>query len=171
MQERNIYRFVQLVPGAHEGALSSSANGTRPDERRQTVAVSVNGATDIENNHMIDGADNNERLQGTAGVRVSLDAVAEVKVQTNLYAAELGRTSGAVINIITKSGTNEFHGSGFEFAPTRPIRLAPVLRNSGPRAGSRMRLAGAWAARFAATGRSSLPTTKATASRMGSPTC
>ena len=113
VQERNIYRFVQLVPGAHEGALSSSANGTRPDERRQTVAVSVNGATDIENNHMIDGADNNERLQGTAGVRVSLDAVAEVRVQTNLYAAELGRTSGAVINIITRSGTNEFHGSGY----------------------------------------------------------
>ena len=115
-QERNIYRFVQMVPGAHEGAVSSSANGTRPDERRQTVAVSVNGATDIENNHLIDGADNNERLQGTAGVRLSVDAVAEVKVQTNLYAAELGRTSGAVINIITKSGTNEFHGSAFEFA-------------------------------------------------------
>src|SRR5688572_8261549 len=115
-QERNIYRFVQMIPGAHEGAVSSSANGTRPDERRQTVAVSVNGATDIENNHLIDGADNNERLQGTAGVRLSVDAVAEVKVQTNLYAAELGRTSGAVINIITKSGTNEFRGSAFEFA-------------------------------------------------------
>jgi hypothetical protein len=116
VQERNIYRFVQMVPGANEGAVSSSANGTRPDERRQTVAVSVNGATDIENNHMIDGADNNERLQGTAGVRLSVDAVAEVKVQTNLYAAELGRTSGGVINIITKSGTNDFHGSAFEFA-------------------------------------------------------
>jgi hypothetical protein len=115
-QERNIYRLVQLVPGAHEGGLSTSANGTRPDEKRQTVAVSVNGAGDIENNHLIDGADNNERLQGTAGVRVSVDAVAEVKIQTNLYTAELGRTSGGVINILTKSGTNEFHGSAFEFA-------------------------------------------------------
>jgi hypothetical protein len=115
-QERNIYRLVQLVPGAHEGGISTSANGTRPDERRQTVAVSVNGAGDIENNHMIDGADNNERLQGTAGVRVSVDAVAEVKIQTNLYTAELGRTSGGVINILTKSGTNDFHGSAFEFA-------------------------------------------------------
>jgi outer membrane receptor protein involved in Fe transport len=65
---------------------------------------------------LIDGLDNNERLQGTAGVRVSVDAVAEVKVQTNLYTAELGRTSGGVINILTKSGTNEFHGSVFEFA-------------------------------------------------------
>src|SRR5262245_45244689 len=115
-QERNIYRLLQLVPGASEGAVSSTVNGTRPDERRQTAAVSVNGAGDIENNQMIDGADNNERLQGTAGVRPSIDAVAEVKVQTNLYTAESGRTNGAVINIITKSGTNALHGSGYEYA-------------------------------------------------------
>ena len=69
---------MQLVPGANEGGLSTSANGTRPDERRQTVAVSVNGAGDIENNHLIDGLDNNERLQGTAGVRVSVDAEGRV---------------------------------------------------------------------------------------------
>ena len=112
--DRNITRLIQMVPGAHEGALSSAANGTRPDERRRTVAISVNGASDIENNHMIDGADNNERLMGTSGVRVSLDAIAEVRVQTNLYAAETGRTPGAVINIITKAGSNVFHGSAFE---------------------------------------------------------
>ena len=112
--DRNITRLIQMVPGAHEGGLSSAANGTRPDERRRTVAISVNGASDIENNHMIDGADNNERLMGTSGVRVSLDAIAEVRVQTNLYAAETGRTPGAVINIITKAGSNAFHGSAFE---------------------------------------------------------
>ena len=113
--DRNITRMIQMVPGAHEGALSSSANGTRPDERRRTVAISVNGAEDIQNNHMIDGADNNERLMGTSGVRVSLDAIAEVRVQTNLYSAETGRTPGAVINLITKSGSNAFHGSLFEY--------------------------------------------------------
>ena len=115
-QERNIYRLLQLVPGASEGAVSSTVNGTRPDERRQTAAVSVNGAGDIENNQMIDGADNNERLMGTAGVRPSIDAVAEVKIQTNLYAAETGRTSGGVINIVTKSGTNKLSGSAYEYA-------------------------------------------------------
>ena len=113
--DRNITRLIQSIPGAHEGALSSSANGTRPDERRRTVAISVNGAEDIQNNHMIDGADNNERLMGSSGVRVSLDAIAEVRVQTNLYSAESGRTPGGVINVITKSGTNLFHGSLFEF--------------------------------------------------------
>src|SRR5205823_1423947 len=113
--ERNVYRLLALVPGASEGGVSSTNNGTRPDERRQTSALSVNGAGDIENNQMIDGADNNERLMGTAGVRVSIDAVAEVKVQTNLYAAETGRTSGGVINIITKSGTNRFSGSAYDY--------------------------------------------------------
>ena len=148
IQERNIYRYVQLLPGANEGPGANSPG--RPDERRQTHAVSVNGAGTIENNHLIDGADNNERLQGTAGVRVSIDAVAEVKVQTNLYAAELGRTSGGVINIITKSGTNNFSGSLFEltrrarfdertyFATEDPIRSqdqfggslgGPIFRN------------------------------------------
>src|SRR5919198_2642224 len=115
-QERNIYRLLVLsVPGANEGPVSSSINGTRPDEKRQTAALSVNGAGDLENNQMIDGADNNERLMGTAGIRVSMDAVAEVKVQTNLYAAETGRTSGGVINVITKSGTNRMSGSAFEY--------------------------------------------------------
>jgi hypothetical protein len=64
---------------------------------------------------MIDGADNNERLMGTAGVRVSIDAVAEVKIQTNLYAAETGRTNGGVINVITKSGTNKLSGSAYDY--------------------------------------------------------
>jgi len=115
-QERNIYRLLVLsVPGANDGPVSSSINGTRPDEKRQTAALSVNGAGDLENNQMIDGADNNERLMGTAGIRVSIDAVAEVKIQTNLYAAETGRTSGGVINVITKSGTNRLSGSAFEY--------------------------------------------------------
>ncbi len=64
---------------------------------------------------MIDGMDNNERVIGTIGVRPSIDAIQEFKVQTSLYSAEVSRTSGGVINILTKSGTNNFHGSLFEF--------------------------------------------------------
>ena len=64
---------------------------------------------------MIDGMDNNERYIGTIGVKPSMDAIQEVRVQTNLYSAEVGRTGGGVINILTKSGTNEFHGSAYEF--------------------------------------------------------
>src|SRR5207247_1162745 len=51
----------------------------------------------------------------TVAIKPSIDAIAEVRVQTNMYTAETGRTLGGVINIITKSGGNQFHGSGFEF--------------------------------------------------------
>lgn len=113
---RNVVRLVQLVPGAFEGQANSLASGNRPDDRRQTSAVSINGAMDNQNNHLIDGIDNNERAIGTVGVKPSIDAIAEVKVQTSMYTAEVGRTAGGVVNIITKSGSNSYHGSAFEFA-------------------------------------------------------
>lgn len=112
---RNFVRLVQLVPGANEGLANSLASGTRPDDRRQTSAISINGALDNQNNQLIDGMDNNERAIGTIGVKPSIDAIAEVKVQTSNYTAETGRTAGGVVNILTKSGTNKFRGSAFEF--------------------------------------------------------
>jgi len=112
---RNVQSLVQLVPGAFEGLANSLASGTRPDDRRQTSAISINGALDNQNNQLIDGIDNNERAIGTVGVKPSIDAIAEVKVQTSMYTAEVGRTAGGVVNIITKSGTNNYNGSLFEF--------------------------------------------------------
>ena len=112
---RNVQQLVQLVPGAFEGLPNSLASGTRPDDRRQTSAISINGSLDNQNNQLIDGIDNNERAIGTVGVKPSIDAIAEVKVQTSMYTAEVGRTAGGVVNIITKSGSNAYHGSAFEF--------------------------------------------------------
>src|SRR5262245_48363145 len=110
---RNFVRLVQLIPGASEGAANALASGTRPDDRRQTSAISINGAADNQNNLLIDGMDNNERAIGTIGVKPSMDAIAEMRVQTNMYSAEVGRTAGGVVNLLTKSGTNQFHGSVF----------------------------------------------------------
>ena len=126
---RNIIRMVQLIPGASEGALSSLANGTRPDERRQTSSVSINGVNDVLNNQLVDGMDNNERTIGTVSIKPSIDAIAEVRVQTNMYTAETGRTLGGIINIITKSGGNAFHGSGFEFGRHEKFDSRFVLRD------------------------------------------
>ena len=115
MNGRNFIRLIQGLPGANEGLPNSLASGTRPDDRRQTSAISINGAADNQNNQLIDGMDNNERAIGTIGVKPSIDAIAEIKVQTSNYTAEAGRTAGGVVNIITKSGTNTFSGSAFEF--------------------------------------------------------
>src|SRR5262250_1923569 len=112
---RNFIRLVQLAPGATESVQSSLGGGTRPDDRRQTSTVSANGQTDSANNFLLDGMDNNERAIATIIVKPSIDALQEVKVDSNLYTAEVGRAGGAVINMVTKAGTNGFHGTLFEF--------------------------------------------------------
>jgi hypothetical protein len=122
---RNIVRLVQLAAGTTEGSPGSIAEGARPDDRRQTSAFSANGQGDSENESMIDGFDNNERIIGTIGARPSIDAIQEVNVSTNKYDASVGRTGGAVVDIITKAGTNSFHGSGFEFFRNKVLNTNP----------------------------------------------
>lgn len=112
---RNFINLVQVTPGATEGLNNGLASGNRPDDRRQTSSVSVNGQADMMNNQLVDGMDNNERIIGSIGVRPSVDAIQEVSVQTNVFTAEVGRSAGAIINVVTKSGTNQLHGSVYEF--------------------------------------------------------
>ena len=112
---RNFVALTQLTAGASEGDPTGLPSGTRPDDRRQTSAVTVNGQPTSFNNFLIDGMDDNERSIGTVILKPSVDALQEMKVQTSLYSAEYGRTAGGVINFVTKSGTNELHGSLFEF--------------------------------------------------------
>jgi hypothetical protein len=112
---RNFIQLAQLTPGANEGPTAAYSSGNRVYDRRQTSSVSVNGNSSALNSQMIDGTDNNERLVGTIGVKPAIDAIAEFRVQSNLYTADAGRTAGAVINIITKAGGDRFHGSVYEF--------------------------------------------------------
>ncbi len=112
---RNFVVLTQLTAGAAEGDPNGLPSGTRPDDRRQTSAVTVNAQPTSFNNFLIDGMDDNERSIGTILVKPSIDALQEMKVETNLYSAQYGRTAGGVISFITKSGTNEYHGSLFEF--------------------------------------------------------
>jgi len=112
---RNFMELAQILAGANEGPPNALSSGNRPDDRRMTSSVSVNGQDENVNNQLIDGLDNNERIIGTIGVRPSVDAIAEFRIQTNLYTAEVGRSAGAIINIITKAGSNKFHGSLYEF--------------------------------------------------------
>jgi hypothetical protein len=74
-----------------------------------------NGTRGNLNNYLLDGIDNNSNDSGGAVLRTNVDAIQEFKVQTNSYSAEFGRSGGAVINAVIKSGTNQIHGSVFEF--------------------------------------------------------
>lgn len=112
---RNVASVIQQTAGVNQASANSISSGNRPDDRRPGFSFSANGQSDLANNQLVDGLDNNEREQGFSGVRPSIDAISEIRVLTSDYAAELGRTSGAVVNIITKSGSNDYHGDVYEY--------------------------------------------------------
>ncbi|HEX6880591.1 MAG TPA: carboxypeptidase-like regulatory domain-containing protein, partial [Terriglobales bacterium] len=107
---RNFIDFVLLTPGVARDV--------------RTGDISFAGQRGTLNSLTVDGADNNNTFfgqttgrtgSGRAPYQFSQDAVQEFQVNSNSYSAELGRAGGAVVNVITKSGTNSFHGAGFEF--------------------------------------------------------
>ena len=112
---RNFFQLADLAPGANEGPAAPLASGTRPDDRREWASVSVFAQSDTVNNIMVDGLDNNEKSIGSTGIRPGVEDIAEFQLQTNNYPAEVGKTPGAVVNVITKSGSNNFHGALYEF--------------------------------------------------------
>ena len=73
------------------------------------------GGRDNQNNFTLDGAGNNARQFGNIAIKPSVDSIQEFKVQTNSYSAEMGQAAFGQISLITKSGTNDLHGSLFEF--------------------------------------------------------
>lgn len=98
---------------------------------------SVSGQRSESMTFLIDGADNNDFLGNNIVVNPNPDAVAEFKILTNNYTAEYGRTSGGIVNQVIKSGTNQIHGSAFEFfrntaldASDYFLQQVPVLRRN-----------------------------------------
>jgi hypothetical protein len=97
-----------------------SAGAVQPLDSARFGGFSSGGMRDTQNNFILDGVDNNPiELAGAQRrsemVQPSIDAIQEFKVQTNAYSAEYGRAMGAVVNVSTKGGTNDLHGSAFEF--------------------------------------------------------
>ncbi|MDQ1693642.1 MAG: hypothetical protein QOH85_1177, partial [Acidobacteriaceae bacterium] len=128
---RNFVQLVQTVPGANEGPGNGLTSGARPDDRRQSASFSVNGQDDTLNNFIVDGIDDNERIIGAIGVRPVVEGIQEITVQTNNYTAEVGRTAGGVVSIVTRAGTNQFHGSVYEFFRNDIFDARNVLQTSG----------------------------------------
>ena len=109
---RNFLNFALLVPGSQlpaEGSQNSTQGGS----------LSVNGAREQSNNFLLDGVDNNDPYINQYVALPSIDAIEEFKVQSSDYSAEYGHAGGAQINVILKSGTNQFHGTLFEYFRNR----------------------------------------------------
>jgi len=115
---RNFIQLAILSPGVNGVGYSVTGtimSGTRPDDRRPGSEVFSNGNREGSNNFLYDGIDNNDRMTLSIVLRPAVEGVREFKVQTNLYSADLGRNSGAQVDVVSKSGTNALHGSAFEF--------------------------------------------------------
>ncbi|HEX8423696.1 MAG TPA: carboxypeptidase regulatory-like domain-containing protein, partial [Pyrinomonadaceae bacterium] len=106
---RNVYNVALSAPGVSQ--LQSNQSGFTAG-----VNYSANGGRLRSNNFLIDGQDNNDFGVGGGAVQLNNpDLIQEVRLVTNQFSAEFGRNSSSVFNAITKSGSNEFHGSGFWF--------------------------------------------------------
>jgi hypothetical protein len=119
--DRNVYSLLDLTPGVqsnNNGVASASATTSNLSlgfpEQRTLINGGADGGTGSVN-YYLDGGINMTGLRNTGNILPNPDAIQEFKVQTNSYNVEYGRFSSGIINVITKSGTNLYKGSAFEY--------------------------------------------------------
>jgi outer membrane receptor protein involved in Fe transport len=119
---RNFTDLVALVPGA------------RPvPEGQQGANVSIFGERGAATSFLVDGAENNDPLEGGAALRYTQDSIQEFEVITTGYEAEFGRAQGGVVNVVTRSGTNSFDGRGFWFRRDDALDASNVPEQDVPK--------------------------------------
>lgn len=126
---RNYAQLALMVPGVSQAG-SFSARGTGLDSN---VDMSVNGNQSNANLWTIDGVNNMDvGSNATLLVFPSIDSIAEFRVERNSFSAEYGQAQGAVINLITKGGGNDFHGAGFYFLRDDSLNAADPFLKANP---------------------------------------
>jgi hypothetical protein len=109
---RNPIALTLLAPGVTTPNPSGFNNGQRTTGGGRPY---VNGNREEGNNFLLDGVDNNQTSDNLTSYQPNLDAIAEFKMITNNASAEFGNFQGGIINVVIKSGTNQFHGNAFEY--------------------------------------------------------
>lgn len=115
---RNFTQLGTLLPGVvapPTGLGGAGGDATPGGFGAATSGFSVNGMRNQSNNFLLDGATNNDTFNTGFVLRPPPDAIQEFKILTHSYTAEYGRSAGSVVNVVTKSGSNEFHGAAWEF--------------------------------------------------------
>jgi len=128
LNQRDVYQLLQLQPGVQ----SQLGNDLFYGSDRAGV-VTVNGGRGRSNNYSVNGGDGNDLFANLPAVEPSPDSIEEFKVISNAFDAEYGRNSGAVVNVVTKSGTNEIHGSFYEFFRNDALNTHPFTFTPSPK--------------------------------------
>ena len=128
LSTRDTYQLLQLQPGVQSQVGADLFYGSD-----NAGVVSVNGGRGRSNNYMVNGGDGNDIFANGPAIQPSPDAIQEFRVLTNTFDAEYGRNSGSVVNVVTKSGTNDLHGDFYEFSPTTSSTRAAFLTSSTTR--------------------------------------
>lgn len=124
----NVRQFMQLAFLAPMAI--PAANDFRSTEVNRDTAVPASaGQRPEQNNYQIDGIDNKENGRNSFAINTPVDSVGEFKVQTGLAPAEFGRGGGTIINVVTKSGTNDYHGTAYEFLRNDKFDARPFFSN------------------------------------------
>ena len=131
MNNRNFVQLITLSPGVSAGIADQIYVGTtNPGGASNALQIAVNGVRSSSNTYSVDGADTTDRGANlTVQTYPSVDAIAEFVVLRSLYPAESGRSSGGQVNVVTKSGANDFHGNLYEFFRNDRLNANSFLTN------------------------------------------
>lgn len=135
INNRNFVSLVTLAPGVTHDLDDLVFTGTNNPETQvvNRTLISVNGARTTQNSFTVDGADITDRGSNlTIQAYPSVDSIGEFKVLRSLWTAEAGRGGGGQINVVTRSGGTDFHGSLFEFIRNEAFNANDFLTNSNP---------------------------------------
>jgi hypothetical protein len=127
LSSRDTYQLLQLQPGVQSQIGSDLFYGSD-----RAGVVSVNGGRGRSNNYSVNGGDGNDLFANLPQIQPTPDSIQEFRVLTNTFDAEYGRNSGAVVNVITKSGTNQFHGSVYEFFRNKALNARGFFDTEKP---------------------------------------
>jgi hypothetical protein len=132
LNNRNWVQLVALAPGVTNDLADQVYVGTtNPDGQANTINISVNGARSSQNTFTVDGADITDRGSNiTIQAYPSVDSIGEFRILRSLFPAESGRSGGGQVNVVTRSGGNEFHGSAFEFVRNEAFNANSFLINA-----------------------------------------
>ncbi len=129
LNARDTYQFLQLQPGVQSQLGSSGGTFYGSDS---AGSVSVNGGRDRANNFSVNGGDANDQFVNLPTIQPTPDAIEEFRVISNTFDAEYGRNSGAVVNVVTKSGTNQWHGNVYEYFRNKVLNSQGYFNSEKP---------------------------------------